>query len=64
MTRSSSVSEDRFDFIFLFSVYEIRWWSDEIRSVLRRFLIVGKKGGVEDRVDLPLGGNAEMECRA
>ena len=26
------------------------------------FLIHGKKGGVEDRMNLPLGGNAEKEC--
>ena len=29
--------------------------------MLRRFLITSKKGGVEDRVDLPLGGDAEVE---
>ena len=32
--------------------------------MLRCFLIVGEKGGVEDRVDLPLGGNAESEHHA
>ena len=29
--------------------------------MLRRFLITGEKGGMEDGVDLPLGGNAEAE---
>ena len=28
------------------------------------FLITSEKGGVEDRVDLPLGGDAEAEHRA
>ena len=31
--------------------------------MLRRFLIASEKGGVEDGVDLPLGGNAESERR-
>ena len=29
--------------------------------MLRRFLISHKKGGVEDRVNLPLRGNSEAE---
>ena len=29
--------------------------------MLRHFLITGEKGSVEDRVDLPFGGNAEAE---
>ena len=32
--------------------------------MLRRFLIAGEKGGVEDGVDFPLGGNAEVEHRS
>ena len=32
--------------------------------MFRCFLIAGEKGGMEDRVDLPLGGNAEVERRS
>ena len=32
--------------------------------MFRRFLKTSEKGGVEDGVDLPLGGDAEAECRA
>ena len=58
------MSEDRFDFIFFFAVNKVRWRSEEIRAVFRCFLIGGNKRGVEDRVDLPLGGDAETECRS
>ena len=61
-TGSSPVSEDRFNFIFFFTVYKVRWWSEEVRAVFRHFLIGGKKRGVEDWVDLPLGGDVETEC--
>ena len=64
MTGLPSVSKNRFDFVFLFSVYQVRWRSEEVRSVLRCFLIASEKGGVEDGMDFPLGGNAEMEHRA
>ena len=30
--------------------------------MLQCFLIGGKKGGMEDRVNLPPGGNTEVEC--
>ena len=30
--------------------------------MLQHFLITSEKGGMEDGVDLPLGGNAEVEC--
>ena len=56
------MSEDRFDFILFFTVYKVRWRLEEVRAVFRRFLIGGKKRGVEDWVNLPLGGDAETEC--
>ena len=63
-TRFSSVSKDRFNFVFFFSIYKVQWWSEEIWSVIRCFLIAGEKGGMEDGVDLPLGRDAEVECRS
>ena len=58
------MSEDCLDFVFFFSVYQVRWWSEEVQSVFRCFLIAGEKGGMEDRMDLPLGGNVEVECHS
>ena len=58
------MSEDRFDFIFFFAVNKVRWRLEEVRAVFRGFLIGGKERGVEDRVDFPLGGNTEAECRS
>ena len=60
-TGSSPMSEDHFNFILFFTVYKVRWQSEEVRAVFRCFLIGGKKQGVEDWVNLPLGGDAETE---
>ena len=64
MTGSSPVSEDRFDFVLFFSIYKVWWRSEEVQPMLRCFLIAGEKGGVEDGVDLPFGGNVEAERRS
>ena len=61
MTGSSSVSKDRFNFVFFFSVYKVRWWSEEVGAMLHGFLIGGEERCMENRVDLPSERNAETE---
>ena len=61
MTGLSSVSKDCFNFILFFAVYKVWWWSEEIGTVLQCFLVSHEKGGMEDRMNFPLRGNAEAE---
>ena len=58
------MSKDCLDFVFFFAIYKVRWRSEEVRAVLRCFLVGSKERCMEDRVDLPLGGNVEAERRS
>ena len=49
----TSVVDDAFYFIFLFSINQVRWWSGEVRSVCCGFLVWRKEGGVEHIVYAP-----------
>ena len=64
MTGSSLISEDHFDFIFLFSIYYVQWWLEEVWTTFHSFLVCGKEGCMEDWVDLPSGGDTEAESSA
>ena len=47
------MSDDHFNFVFLFSIVQIRWQLEEVGVVFHSFLIGCKERGVEDQVDLP-----------
>ena len=61
MTRPSSMSKDHLNFVFFFAVNKVWWQSKEIGAMLQGFLIGCEKEGMEDRMDLPLGGDLEVE---
>jgi hypothetical protein len=48
-----SMVKDRFDLVFLFTVYKFRGWSRVIDSVLRSLMVRGQQGSVEDVMDIP-----------
>ena len=47
------MSNDHFDFVFLFSINQIRWWLDEVGAMFCGFFICHEEGSMEDWVDLP-----------
>ena len=47
------MSYDHFNFIFLFSINQIRRRLEEIGAMFSGFLVSHKEGSVEDQVDLP-----------
>src|SRR6266436_8992909 len=51
-----SVCDNPFDFVFLFSVNEVRRWPGEVWTVRSRFVIRSQKGRVEYVVDSPIRG--------
>jgi hypothetical protein len=51
-----SFFDDLFDFPFWFTFYDIRWWFQEIGTVLVSLSVGRKKGGMEDIVYLPIRG--------
>jgi hypothetical protein len=51
-----SFLEYSFDFPFWLTFYDVRWRFQEVRAVLLGFAIRCEKGGVEDIVYLPMGG--------
>ena len=55
----SAVFKDLLEFIFLFSVNNVRGWHWEISTVGFIFFIRGEEGSMEDWMDLP--GMGEME---
>ena len=55
------MSNDHFDFVFLFSINQIRWWLKEVGAMFHSFLIGCKKRSMEDQVDLPSRGGVKSE---
>jgi len=51
-----SFSEYLFNFPFRFTFYDVRWRFQEVRAMLLGFAIRREKGGMEDIVYLPMGG--------
>jgi hypothetical protein len=51
-----SFLEYPFDFLFWFTFYDVRWWFQEIGTMLVSFVIRREKRGVKDIVYLPMGG--------
>ena len=55
------MSNDHFNFVFIFSIDQIRRWLEEVGAVFHSFLISCKEGSMEDQVDLPSQRNVESE---
>ncbi len=51
-----SVCDNSFDFVFLFSINEVRRWSGEVWTVRSRFVIRSQKRRVEHVVNPPIRG--------
>jgi hypothetical protein len=51
-----SFLEYPFNFPFWFTFYDIRWWFQEVGTMLVSFVIRHEKRGVEDIVYLLMGG--------
>ncbi len=51
-----SVCDDSFDFVFFFSVDEVRRWSGKVWTVRSCFMIRGQEGRVKHVVDPPVWG--------
>jgi len=56
----TSVASDGLDLILFFIVDKVRWGSREVFSIFFCLYVRGQEGGVEYRVDGPLGGKAEL----
>ena len=46
------MSNGHFNFVFIFSIDQIRRWLEEVGAVFHSYLIGSKKGSMEDQVDL------------
>src|SRR5712691_11807296 len=55
------IPEDRLDFLFLYSVDEVRRWPGEVDAVSRGFVIRGQEGGVEYVMDSPCDRKFQTE---
>ena len=56
VSSKASVVPYCFDLVFVLSFDKIRWWPREVGTVRVRFDVWGKKAGMENRVNVPLGG--------
>ena len=44
-----------FDFVFIFSIDKVRWWSGEVRTVGLCFMIGHQEGCMKYIMDVPVG---------
>ena len=56
---ASVASQESFDTLCV-TVYKVQWQSEVVGAMFHCFLVEGEKRGMEDWVDPPAGGDAEV----